>query len=54
VRGARACRHAEELEKVLQVMQTLRVSQPVAETLLESHQGDLVASVEAALDGMHG
>ena len=48
------CRAVQEMEKVLVVMQALRTAQPVAETLLASHRGDVAAAISAALDGHHG
>jgi hypothetical protein len=48
------CRALQDLEKVVAVMHALDVTQPLAETLLDSHNGCIFSAVEAALDGVHG
>ena len=42
------------MEKLLAIMRALLVSQPVAETILDFHNGDPAAAIGAALDGRHG
>lgn len=48
------CRCVEHMEKLLAIMRTMHVSQAVAETLLNYHNGDPAAAIGAALDGRHG
>lgn len=49
-----SCRCIERMEKLLAIMQAMHVTQGVAETLLDNHNGDPAAAVGAALDGLHG